>query len=248
MTGRVRGAPAVRSDPSCRAKHSSPEAPASSAATSAELLLDHGTEVWALDDLSTGSLANVEHLRDRSDFHLVIDSVLSRTVVNELVNRCRRRLSPRRGRRASADRRAARAHNRDQPRGFGDRARPLRTASAGACSRLHVRDLRRPPDAGSAREDARRVYGPTTQRRWLYADSKAMDEFLALAYLQSARSTAWSPVFSTPSGPARAASTAWSCRRFVQRALADEPLEIHGDGTQTTRSATCRTRSGRCTG
>jgi UDP-glucose 4-epimerase len=53
----------------------------------AELLLSEGNEVWALDDLSTGSLANVEQLRDRDDFHLVVESVLSRTVVNELVNK-----------------------------------------------------------------------------------------------------------------------------------------------------------------
>ncbi len=68
----------------------------------AELLLADGWEVWALDDLSTGSLANVEHLRERRE---------------EV---------------------------------------PLA-------------------------EDARRIYGPTTQKRWAYADSKAMDEFLALA-------------------------------------------------------------------
>src|ERR671911_1490782 len=54
----------------------------------AELLLADGWEVWALDDLSTGSLANVEHLRDRTDFHLVVDSVLSPAVVNELVHKC----------------------------------------------------------------------------------------------------------------------------------------------------------------
>ena len=50
-----------------------------------KLLLDEGWEVWALDDLSTGSLANVEHLTGNADFHLVVDSVLNRAVVNELV-------------------------------------------------------------------------------------------------------------------------------------------------------------------
>ncbi len=54
----------------------------------AERLLDDGWEVWVLDDLSTGSLANVEHLRDRPDFHLVVDSVLQWTMVNELVHKC----------------------------------------------------------------------------------------------------------------------------------------------------------------
>ena len=54
----------------------------------AELLLDEGWEVFALDDLSTGSVANVEHLNDRPDFHLVVESVLSPSVVNELVHKC----------------------------------------------------------------------------------------------------------------------------------------------------------------
>jgi len=54
----------------------------------AEQLLDEGVEVWVLDDLSTGSLENVAHLRDRPGFHLVVDSVLHSTAVNELVYRC----------------------------------------------------------------------------------------------------------------------------------------------------------------
>jgi len=48
----------------------------------AELLLADGCEVFVLDDLSTGSIQNVAHLRDRADFHLVVDSVLSPAVVN----------------------------------------------------------------------------------------------------------------------------------------------------------------------
>ena len=54
----------------------------------AELLLDDGWEVFVLDDLSTGSERNVAHLRERRDFHLIVDSVLKSSVVNELVHRC----------------------------------------------------------------------------------------------------------------------------------------------------------------
>src|SRR5205823_13428330 len=53
-----------------------------------EALLAAGWEVFVLDDVSTGSLSNVAHLRDRPDFHLVVDSVLSRSVVGDLVHRC----------------------------------------------------------------------------------------------------------------------------------------------------------------
>ena len=53
-----------------------------------ELLLDEGWEVFALDDLSTGAEANIVQLREREGFHLVVDSVLSPSVVSELVHRC----------------------------------------------------------------------------------------------------------------------------------------------------------------
>ena len=53
-----------------------------------ELLLADGCEVWALDDLSTGGIDNVQHLRERADFHLVVDSVLAPSVVSELVYKC----------------------------------------------------------------------------------------------------------------------------------------------------------------
>ena len=52
-----------------------------------ELLLDEGLEVFVLDDLSTGAETNIAHLRDREGFHLVVDSVLSPSVVSELVHR-----------------------------------------------------------------------------------------------------------------------------------------------------------------
>src|SRR4051794_19165747 len=51
-------------------------------------LLKTGNEVFALDDLSTGSYRNVEHLVEHENFHLVVDSVLSSAVVSELVHRC----------------------------------------------------------------------------------------------------------------------------------------------------------------
>src|SRR6266511_4335445 len=53
-----------------------------------ELLLADGWEVYALDDLSTGNLRNVAGLRENPDYHLVVDSVLSPSIVNELVHKC----------------------------------------------------------------------------------------------------------------------------------------------------------------
>ena len=108
------------------------------------------------------------------------------------------------------------------------------TASASACS------SRRPPrcTATTARSDAlvetdRRIYGPTTQKRWAYADSKAMDEFLALAHhAEHDLDCVIVRLFNTV-GPRQSGQYGMVIPSFVQRAFANETLEIHGDGEQT---------------
>jgi UDP-glucose 4-epimerase len=82
-------------------------------------------------------------------------------------------------------------------------------------------------------EEARRVYGPTTQRRWAYADSKAMDEFLALAHHQEGGLDCIIARLFNTVGPRQSGQYGMVVPRFVERALAGEPLEIFGDGKQT---------------
>jgi UDP-glucose 4-epimerase len=82
-------------------------------------------------------------------------------------------------------------------------------------------------------ENDRRVYGPTTEKRWLYADSKAMDEHLALSYhLERGLDSIVVRLFNTV-GPRQSGQYGMVIPRFVDKALAGEPLEVHGDGTQT---------------
>jgi UDP-glucose 4-epimerase len=83
------------------------------------------------------------------------------------------------------------------------------------------------------REDARRIYGPTTAKRWAYADSKAMDEFLALArHEEDGLRCVIARLFNTV-GPRQSGQYGNVIPRFVNAALAGEPLEVHGDGSQT---------------
>ncbi len=198
-----------------------------------EALLARGSEVYVLDDLSTGSLENVAHLRERPDFHLVVDSVLSPAVVNELVHKCdavyhlaavvgvrliieqpvRTLLTNVRG----TDVVLEHAHR------FGKRVLLASTSEV-------YGDHRVPEPLP---EDARRVYGPTTARRWAYADSKAMDELLALAYHQErGLDCVIARLFNTV-GPRQSGKYGMVIPSFVGRALAGGSLEIHGDGTQT---------------
>ncbi|HEY2372793.1 MAG TPA: NAD-dependent epimerase/dehydratase family protein [Gaiellaceae bacterium] len=199
----------------------------------AELLLSDGWSVWVLDDLSTGSYENVAHLRDDDRFHLVIDTMLSRTVVNELVNKVDvvYHLGAAVGPRLIVE----------------EPVRTIVTNLEGSeivldhCARFGKRVLiastsevygdHRTTDPLS--EDARRVYGPTTQKRWLYADSKAMDEYLALAYRQERDlDFVIARLFNTV-GPRQSGQYGMVVARFVQAAVAGTPLEIHGDGNQT---------------
>jgi UDP-glucose 4-epimerase len=198
-----------------------------------ELLLADGWEVFALDDVSTGSLENVAHLRDRSDYHLVVDSVLAPAIVNELVNKCDvvYHLAAAVGVRLIVE----------QP------VLTMVTNVQGTetvldcCSRFGKRVLVASSSEvyGDHRterplaEDDRRVYGPTTEKRWLYADSKAMDEFLAFGYHQERDlDCVIARLFNTV-GPRQSGRYGMVIPRFVERALAGEPLEIHGDGSQT---------------
>jgi len=198
-----------------------------------ELLLDEGAEVYALDDLSTGSLDNVERLRRHDAFHLVVDSVLKEAVVNELVHKCDvvYHLAAAVGVRLIVE----------QP------VHTMVTNVQGTetvldcCSRFGKRVLIASSSEvyGDHREerplseDDRRVYGPTTEKRWLYADSKAMDEFLALAYhLERGLDCVIVRLFNTV-GPGQSGQYGMVIPRFIAAALAGAPLEVHGDGTQT---------------
>jgi len=83
------------------------------------------------------------------------------------------------------------------------------------------------------RDDGDLVMGPSTTGRWSYACSKAIDEFLALAYWKERKlPTVVAPVQYRP-GHGRPGATGWSCRRSLGSALAGRPLTLFGDGTQT---------------
>jgi UDP-glucose 4-epimerase len=199
----------------------------------AELLLAHGWEIYALDDLSTGAQRNLHDLESRPDFHLVVDSVLSPSVVSELVHKCDVvfHLAAAVGVRLIVE----------QP------VHTMVTNVQGTetvlqyCSRFGKRVLVASSSEvyGDHRtekpltETDRRVYGPTTEKRWLYADSKAMDEHLALSHhLERGLDAVIARLFNTV-GPRQSGQYGMVVPRFVERALAGEPLEIHGDGTQT---------------
>src|SRR5205823_6393416 len=199
----------------------------------AELLLEQGWEVFVLDDLSTGSERNVTHLRERRDFHLVVASVLKSSDVNELVHRCDvvYHLAAAVGVRLIVEQPVhtlvtniqGTENVLDHCNRFGKRVLVSSTSE--------VYGDRREPEALT--EDSKRNYGPTTARRWAYAESKALDEFLALAYHQERGLDCVIVRLFNTVGPRQSGQYGMVIPRFVSAAVAGRPLEIYGDGTQT---------------
>jgi UDP-glucose 4-epimerase len=198
-----------------------------------ELLLLNGWEVFALDDLSTSSIENVAHLRERWDYHLVVDSVLSTSVVNELVHKCDvvYHLAAAVGVRLIVEQPVHTLVTNvqgteivlDHCHRFGKRVLLASTSEVYGDHRVEKPLV----------EDERRIYGPTTARRWAYADSKAMDELLALAYHQERGLDCVIVRLFNTVGPRQSGQYGMVIPRFVEQALANGPLEVHGDGTQT---------------
>jgi UDP-glucose 4-epimerase len=198
-----------------------------------ELLLADGWEVYVLDDVSTGSLQNIEHLRENPNFHVVVESVLSPAVVSELVHKCDvvYHLAAAVGVRLIVE----------------EPVHTLLTNIRGTetvleyCARFGKRVLVASTsevygdhrDEKPLVESGRRTYGPTTARRWAYADSKAIDEFLALAYHDERDLDCVIVRLFNTVGPRQTGQYGMVIPRFVGSALAGQPLEIYGDGMQT---------------
>jgi UDP-glucose 4-epimerase len=198
-----------------------------------EMLLEGGDEVFVLDDLSTGSRENVQHLEAHPRFHLVVGSVLQPAIVNELVYKCDAvfHLAAAVGVKTIVEQpvRTLRVNLRgtetvlDACAEFG---KPVLVASTSEVYGDHRSEV-------PLRESSRRIYGATTQKRWAYADSKAMDEFLALAYAEEAGLQAVIVRMFNTVGPRQTGQYGMVVPRFVGWALAGEPIEIYGDGLQT---------------
>jgi UDP-glucose 4-epimerase len=198
----------------------------------AEALLDAGHEVVALDDLSTGSLDNVAHLESHRRFRLVLGSVEDECVTGPLV--------------ASTDvvfHLAA---------AVGVRLvveRPIHTIETNVTgtavvlnyarrygTRTIVASTSEVYGKGTAlpfREDADLVLGPPAKTRWGYAASKLIDEFLALGYWQEHRVPVTVVRFFNSVGPRQSSRYGMVLPNFVRRALAGDPIVVHGDGSQT---------------
>jgi len=197
-----------------------------------EAYIERGDEVFVLDDLSTGSIHNILHLKRHPRFHYTIDSVHNRAVVAELVDRCDAvfHLAAAVGVQLSVDEPVrtieTNVHGAEVvlriANNFGKKV--LLASSSDVYGKSAVIPLR---------EDDDTVLGSTKYSRWAYACSKAIDEYLGLAYYQEHGLEVVVARFFNTVGPRQTGQYGMVLPRFVEWALKDEPLLIYGDGQQT---------------
>lgn len=197
-----------------------------------ELLLNAGHRVVAIDDLSTGRVENINHLRPLPHFQFVRETVDNAQVLDRLTS--------------ESDVVVHLAAAVGVQLIVEDPVRTIRTninsteavlAAAhrygckvllASTSEVYGKGVRVP-----FHEDDDRLMGPTTRSRWSYAESKAVDEFLGLAYHRQYSLPVVIMRFFNTVGPRQTGRYGMVVPRFVRAALRGEPLNVYGDGTQS---------------
>jgi UDP-glucose 4-epimerase len=194
--------------------------------------LARGDEVYVIDDLSTGSLANIQPFARNPLFHFVKDTILSRETMLELTGTCDviAHLAAAVGVRLIIDEPLQSIHtNIVGTEIVLELANKFRKKTfIASTSEVYGRNSQVP-----LRETDIRIYGPTHLARWSYAATKAMDEFLALAYYRTKRLPIIIARFFNTVGPRQTGRYGMVIPRFVGQALRNEPITVYGDGNQT---------------
>jgi UDP-glucose 4-epimerase len=198
----------------------------------AERHLQRGDEVFCLDDLSTGAIENILHLKADPNFNYIIDTITNYRLVAELVDLCDviYHLAAAVGVRLIVESpvRTIETNIRGTEIVLGLAAKKQRRILITSTSEVYGK-LDRVP----FKEDDDLVMGPTSKGRWSYACSKAIDEFLAIAYWKEKRvPTVIARLFNTV-GPRQTGRYGMVIPNFVRQALAGDDITVYGDGSQS---------------
>jgi len=197
-----------------------------------ELLLGDGHEVFVLDNLSTGSIENIVHLKSHPRFHYTIDSVDNEPVLAELVDQgdVVFHLAAAVGVKLIVEQpvHTIETNVRGTEVVLKHANKKKKLVLIASTSEVYGKN-----SAVPFSEDADLVLGPTPKHRWAYACSKAIDEFLALAYWKEKKlPVVIARLFNTV-GPRQTGQYGMVIPTFVRQALAGRPITVFGDGTQT---------------
>ncbi|NLX43491.1 MAG: NAD-dependent epimerase/dehydratase family protein [Chloroflexi bacterium] len=198
----------------------------------AEALLARGDTVTIVDDLSTGRFENIAHLVGLPGLEYAIETITNEAVMDRLASQC------------DIIYHLAAAVGVELV--VRDPVHVLETNVQGAevIFRVGARYRKKVVPASTSEvygkgtrvpfsENDDRTLGPTTRSRWSYACSKALDEFMALAYYRQKSLPVVITRFFNTVGPRQSGRYGMVIPRFVRQALADEPITIYGDGKQS---------------
>ena len=196
-----------------------------------EALLAADNQVWVIDDLSTGRIGNIRHLEGEDGFRFVSDTIMNKAMLEEAVQWSDQvyHLAAAVGVRLIVE----------------EPIRTIETNIFGTDLVLKMTNRHRKKTfiastsevygkqaQDALQEDDNMVYGPTIKSRWSYACSKAVDEFLALAYYKKfGLPVVIGRLFNTV-GPRQTGQYGMVLPTFVRQALAGEPITVYGDGSQ----------------
>ncbi len=198
----------------------------------AERLLDRGDHVVLLDNLSTGSMENIRHLKssDRMEYHL--DSIENRQLVAELVDDADVvvHLAAAVGVRLIVESpvRTIETNVNGTQHILEAAAKKRKLVLTASTSEVYGKSTQVP-----FREEADLVLGPTTKGRWSYAASKALDEFLALSYWKEKKVPVIVVRLFNTVGPRQTGRYGMVLPNFVRQALDNAPISVYGDGKQS---------------
>jgi UDP-glucose 4-epimerase len=197
-----------------------------------EALLAGGHSVLILDNLSTGSMENIAHLKGRAGFEYFIDSVNNEPLLAELIDRSDVvfHLAAAVGVKLIVEQPVytieTNVHGTEVVLKHANKKKKLVVIAS--TSEVYGKSEDFP-----FREDSDLVMGPTPKHRWAYACSKAIDEFLALAYWKERKLPVIIVRFFNTVGPRQSGQYGMVIPNFVRQALAGEPITVFGDGTQS---------------
>ena len=194
--------------------------------------LDRGDRVLLLDDLSTGSMDNLAHLAGRDGFEYRIGSALDVPLVAECLDRCDAtvHLAAAVGVRLIVERpvHTIETNIRATEVVLAAAAKKQKPVLLASTSEVYGKSAKIP-----FAEDDDLQLGPTTHSRWAYACSKALDEWLGLAYHREKKVPVTVVRFFNTVGPRQTGRYGMVLPNFAAQALTGEPITVYGDGTQS---------------
>jgi UDP-glucose 4-epimerase len=198
----------------------------------AEKLLSEGHRVTLMDDLCTGAMHNIEHLKHKRGFEYIIDTIFNRPLLAELVDGCDAifHLAASVGVRLIVESpvRTIETNVKGTEVVLEFANKKKKKVLIASTSEVYGKSTKIP-----FCEDDDLVMGATQKGRWSYACSKAIDEFLALAYWKEKKLPVVIVRLFNTVGPRQTGRYGMVLPNFVRAALAGQPLTVFGDGTQS---------------